>query len=620
MATPNASALSESRSRYWRRVLRPLSWWLLLVLLMFAYRTHQRLTAKTRLSFEPMLAGKFTAYESEAAIDGKAARSGQQISIGWHTLTVTHPKTKSFSTNLFVWYGENELGQIMLERATGMLAVNATPAARWLTIRGPEFSVTLTNTSGITSAVPTDQYVIEATYKYWHHREDVTVLAGYTVPQSFTPKLGMLRIEASHADATYQLRDDKGTRLEFGSLPATLPELPEGNYQLTGSRKRDQRELPVIVNANLTNLTRVEFIYGAAVIESEPPGAVVTSGGNELGVTPLTLPELQPGNFEFTARLNDYEDITRSLTVTANQTNSFRTNLVSRFYTRAMERANQFYADKSFERAAEAATEALRYKADDAKAKRMQRDATGHAHLARAESLGRQGDYAAAIKAANAAVETLDESVYAKTLLTDLTRREQERVEAEQKRQAELAEQKRKQEEAEQAVRRRQQNINRLSSRFYELNRAYNNQEAFSQHELVATNEAQSAATKINSTLVGGQPAFEIVKYEWPQADTFTIQARHKIGIGYRECLIVGGNVQSGEMQVLYKVFEYENPPELKLLSGFLTATTSIKITSQDPQVEQKKVERFQVRVKEGIELVKGRIQGAIAQSSPTKH
>lgn len=584
-----------------------------MVLLMFAYRTHQRLSAKTSIAFAPMLAGKATSYESEATVDGKPARSGQQISIGWHTLTITHPKTKSFSTNLFVWYGENELGQIAQERATGMLAVNATPAAHLLTIRGPEFSVILTNTTGITSSVPTDDYVIEARYKYWQRQETVAVLAGYTVPQSFAPKLGTLHIETSHADATYELHDDQGKWLNFGSLPATIPGLPEGKYLLTTRRKRDQRELPVTITASMTNAMRVEFVYGAAMIESSPTGAVVTSGGNEWGVTPLTLPELPLGNFAFTVRLNDYEDITSSLTVTANQTNSFRTNLISRFYTRAMKYAKELYAEQSFEQAVQAAGEALRYKADDAEAKRLQRDATGHAHLARAESLGRQGDYAAAIKAANAAIEILNESVYAKTLLADLTKREQERVEAEQKRQAELAEQKGKQEAAEQAVRRRQQNINRLSSRFYELNRTYNNQEAFSRHELVATNEAQSAATKINSALVGGQPAFEIVKYEWPQADTFTIQARHKIGIGYRECLIVGGNVQPGEMHLLYKVFEYENPPELKLLNGFLTATTAIKITSQDPQVEQKKAERFQQRLKDGVELVKERILRAAA-------
>jgi hypothetical protein len=62
-------------------------------------------------------------------------------------------------------------------------------------------------------------------------------------------------------------------------------------------------------------------------------------------------------------------------------------------------------------------------------------------------------------------------------------------------------------------------------------------------------------------------------------------------------------------MHLFYKVYEYENPPELKLLNGFLSATSSITITSQDPQVEQKKAERFQARIKEGVELVKNRIE-----------
>lgn len=349
---------------------------------------------------------------------------------------------------------------------------------------------------------------------------------------------------------------------------------------------------------------------GVAVVESEPSGATVYSDGRrELGVTPLSLPELQVGEFAFSLKLNDYEPVASMLTIAANQTNTFRTNSVSRFYTRAIQHAKELYAEKNFEQAAVLAAEALKFRADDTEAKRLQRDATGHAQLVRAEALGKQGDYAAAVKAATTATEILNESVYAKTLLADLTKREQERIEAEKKRQAELAEQKRKQEEAELAVRRRQQNINRLNTRFYELNRGYKNDALFSRHDLVATNAANSAATAINSALVGEPSNFEIVKYEWPQADTFTIQARQRIGIGYRECLIVGGQVNDGEMHLYYKIYEYENPPELKLFNGFLSATSSIAITSQDPQVEQKKVERFQTRIKEGVELVKKRIE-----------
>lgn len=580
-----------------------------MVLLMLAYRTHQKWNAQTSILFDPELNGSRVWIEASATLDDQAYSSGRQVNIGWHTLTVTHPKTKSYRTNLFVWYGANDLGAIALERATGTLAISANPGARLLEIRGPEFSLRLTNTAGMTSSVPTDRYIVEATYPYWRDSGQVAVEPDGYAAKSFAPKLGTLHIAVSHADAYFEILGDKDRLIDSGTLPVTLSELPEGNYRLISRRKADQREMPVAVNAGVTNPVQVEFVYGQAVIASEPAGATVYRGRDELGKTPLTLAELKPGNFAFMLKLDDYEPVVTSVEIVANQTNSFRTNLVSRFYVGAMERANRLYAEKKFELAAAAAKEALLYKADDTVALRLQSEATGRGHLARAESLGQRGDYSAAIEAAKISTVWLPESTQARTLLAELTRRDQERVEAEQKRLAEVAEQKRKREEAETMARQRQQSINRLNTQFDAMNRNYKNAPAFSRHEMVVTNEAQSAATQINSALFGGQPAFEILKYEWLLGDAFMIQARQKIGLGYRECLIVGGNVQPGEMHVLYKVFEYENPPELKMLNGFLSAATSIKVTSEDPQVEQRKAERFQARIKEGVALVKSRIE-----------
>lgn len=581
-----------------------------MVLLMFAYRTHQRLSATTFISFEPKLGRERMAFE--AKLNGEPFTTRQRVPIGWHTLTITNPKAKPFSTNLFIWYGERELGVVTLERATGVLAVKANPPAQSLVIFGTEFSTTLTNTPGLTSSVPTDRYVIQATYKYWQRREEVVIGADQTSPLVFAPKFGTLRIEASHADAIYRLRDDKSQQLDSGLLPATLTNVPQGSYQLTVRRKRDQRELPVVVSANTNNSVQAEFIYGAAVIESDPPGATVMSGGDELGITPLVLPELEPGAFDFVLQKNEFESVAGNLTITANQTNGFRTNLVSEHYTRAIARARYLYSEKNFASAAEAATEALKYKPDDEAATQLHRNATGRAHLERAEQSGNRGDYATAIKDANAALEFLPDSEYAKTLLADMSKREQERLEAERKRQVDLAERERKKQEAEVAAQMRQQRLNHLSTMFYELNRIYNNAAQFTSHELTTTNAAAGVATAINNALGSGQPRFEIITYEWPQANYFKIQLRHQIGVGYRECLIVGAQVQDGETKILWKVFEYENPPELKLLNGFLTAATSIKITSQDPQVEQRKAERFQERVKEGIRIVQAGIQKSI--------
>src|ERR1700723_1471844 len=172
MATQNTSATSESRARYWRRVLRPLFWWLILVLVLYGIRTHQRLMEETRLNFSVSMQG--LAIDANASFDGNPAFSGQKIPLGNHTFTITHPKGETFSTNMFVWYGEHDLGTIVLKRQMGTLSVSADPPAPFLFIRGSEWSVTLTNSHGFTVTVPTDQYTIESRYAHWESSDVVT--------------------------------------------------------------------------------------------------------------------------------------------------------------------------------------------------------------------------------------------------------------------------------------------------------------------------------------------------------------------------------------------------------------------------------------------------------------
>ena len=90
MATPVSPTPSEDRTQYWRRVLRPLFWWLLLVL--FGIHTHQRLMEKTRLNFTATLAGHMPFPEDVATFDGQPAFNGQNIPLGNHQFTVTQPK------------------------------------------------------------------------------------------------------------------------------------------------------------------------------------------------------------------------------------------------------------------------------------------------------------------------------------------------------------------------------------------------------------------------------------------------------------------------------------------------------------------------------------------------
>ena len=550
--------------------------------------------------------------EAATQLDGHPFSTGQQVSIGWHQLTVTHPKGKPFETNLFVWYGERNLGNITLERAKGTLAISAVPVAERLMIRGPEFTLTLTNNAGFTAPVPTDRYLVEATYKYWKNSEAVTVSADATAAHRFAPRLGTLNIAASHSDISFELRKGDGTPVESGMLPVTLADLPEGSgYQLHAQRKEDRQNTVVAVNGGMTNTVKVEFVYGVVAIESEPAGATVLKDGRELGRTPLVLPEVNTGSFEFSLRLYEYETAAGALAVTANQTNVFRTSLISQHFTRALAAARQYYANTDYDRAAEAATEALKHKAGDIEATSLQREATMMGHLAKAEALAARGDFTNAITKANLALALAPDNPRAKALVADCTTREQQRLEAIRQREAGLAEQERQRHARELAEQQAQQRLQELRQVFNAASRPYENAAQFSSHELVTSNSVNIVGNALSSVLSREQPAFQNRQHNWIQQHIFILESRQRVGLGYRDCLIVGSQVRENETRIQFKVFEYEHPPELNVLGGLLQLSTSVKITSQDPQVAADQAQKFQLRINQGIELVTVAIQRA---------
>src|ERR1035438_2257784 len=241
------------------RILRPLLWWFLLVLVMFGIRTHQRLMEKTRLKFSVSLQGQ--AIDAIATFDGKPAFSGQNISLGSHQLVISGPKADTYSTNLFIWYGEHNLGDIALKRTLGNLTVMVKPSAQRLIIRGPEWSVTLRNSSGTNVSVPTDNYDVEADFAHSQERNQVLVAAYYSSPLHIAPRFGSVQLECNQPDASYQFQDSSGQNVSSGSLPATITELPVGSYAIFATHHGNQHQSSVFVNAAATNTVPMNFDY-----------------------------------------------------------------------------------------------------------------------------------------------------------------------------------------------------------------------------------------------------------------------------------------------------------------------------------------------------------------------
>jgi tetratricopeptide (TPR) repeat protein len=593
----------QSRSRQVVRGLRPFLWWIVLVALLFAKRTHERLSEQTRLSFTATLQRQPVSDEVTASLDSQRITSGDHISIGSHQFTITHPKADRFSTNFSFWYGKHNLGEIALNRSKGTLIIHADPPANTITIRGPELVLTLTNSSGTSTAVPTDHYNVEVTYLHWRKVEELTVYPNQPANLFINPRIGTVQLSCNQANASFQMQAVDGQVLEAGEFPSTIRHLPEGNYKVIVRHHQNQQELTISVRAGTTNSIEMEFSYGAAFLDTAPRGAMVTSSnGRELGQTPLHLEELLPGLRQFELKRDGYERVFISLDVRAFETNSLHTNLISINYAKSVNAAREFLAAANYDAAVDAATEALQAKPNDPNAIAIQKEASGRKCLRQAETLGKEGDYTAAIRTLESVLIALPENEHGKQLLTEFKRREPEQIE--NKRLARLT----------------------LGQNTFEaalVNHSY--QDYFDTHELKTTKPVKAIRTAILDALKT-QPAFKVTRNDSSMPETFEIEAVQELttilatSAGRRHCVIVGAQTRDDETQILFKVLEYKSEAVNKFSIGnLINAASEVRYVPIHSSENGNLSEKLQAQLKEGVQMVTERIQRAIGQTPTEK-
>ena len=589
MATPNPS---ETLPQYWRRVLRPLFWWLLLVLVMFGIRTHQRLMEKTRLNFTVTLGGGQMSFfnPASATFDGKAIASGDNIPLGHHQFTITYPKGETFSTNLFIWYGAYNFGAIDLKRSMSVLSVSANPPAPVLSIRGPEFDVTLTNSSGMTSSVPTDRYVIMSRYAHWSRSDDVTVSPGMSATWRIAPRLGSAQITCNQADATGQFMDADGRIIEAVTFPYAIVELPEGTYKVTAQHHRDELAQTVTVTANTTNQVALDFLYGSAVLETEPSGAAVKSvTGQYLGVTPLKLNELKSGNSTFVLQRDGYVEITADLTITADQLTTFQTNLISLNYVGSMKDARGALDQQDYIKALKALSEALNAKPGDSTALELQRQANISSHLTQAKAKSRVSDYISAVTELNAVLELSPGQTEASRLLAEY----QPQVPA-------------------QLARIRQERMkipNEALGKALLGNTFENAGRLFDAHTLKISLPIAKVKAALVAAFGNESPTFQVRNSDTYWTNSFVLVCEQTPSGGLRTCVIAGAQVGENETHIAYEVIEYQSKRSVSF-DGHLMITTSY--VALHPSKVTALTDAMTAQIEDGLQLVKTRIQQAV--------
>ena len=465
-------------------------------------------------------------------LDNKPVTSGDRLSIGWHKFNVSHPKAKSFSTNLFIWYGEHNLGEIALTRQKGMVSVEANPPAGVLTIRGPEISAAWTNSPGTTVSVPTDVYQVKARWANYEQTEQVTVPNDGSGSVRFAPPLG--------------------------------------------------------------NVT----------LESDPAGAtVIGTSGDELGTTPLVLKELRAGAWKGELRLDGYLPVVLTLAVNANQTNLTRTNLVNWQYAEAMRSARNYLAAHDYDRGLEALTAALKGKPNDPDATALQMEAKVARHLQRADAMMQRGEYATARQEVESALGVQPESVEAKAMMATIQNRQRELIaEQERRREQDLAE------------KQRQARLERPKALMVSATRGFMDADLFENQTLTCTKKVKDAGDAIQDAMRNNQPAFEIIKYEWPDNEAFVIQAKLQMFGGFRQCFIVGGQTRDDETRIIFKVVEYETHLNLNLGGVLRISDGKPPIIAVHPSRIGEMTNQRQARVRDGVQIVTGRIKQAVGE------
>jgi tetratricopeptide (TPR) repeat protein len=543
---------SSSRPGTWRPY-RPLLWWLLLFLGLLALRTHERLSEKTRITFSVELNGQSALGEAFAVLDGKPVNNGDHLNIGNHTFQVSHPKGDSFTTNFFAWYGGFQLGKISLPRSRGKLIISASPAASVMRVEGPEFTRTFTNTSKETLDVPTDRYRLSARFRYWNDATDATVSGRSPEVVSFTPRFGALALACNRRDATFELHDERGRIVERGNFHGVIDELPEGRYTLFTRYHGKERRQNVAVASNRTNQVQIDLIYGAIVIETEPPGATVLDrGDSEVGKTPLFLPEIEIGTWAFTLRLAGYEAMQTSAAIKDGETNLFRKKLVNSTYLGAIANAHRYINSKEYRQAYEAASEALRLEPKDGTAKALKVESLGNENLRLAKELGSESKYNEAILTIKAALDLLPGNEEATQLLSNY-----------EKSLGELLKKKRVD---------RERNAERA---FKVMFGKYKDSALFETREIKAKGSQETIGNSIFAVF-HGRKGYLASKLFSEEPETFAIEVNFDIinnlggTIGLAQCVLVGAQKTDNEVEIAFKILEYKAEPAIKFSIGAL--------------------------------------------------
>ena len=126
-------------------------------------------------------------------------------------------------------------------------------------------------------------------------------------------------VEATRIAAAGETASAARNGTDGGAAEQVLSALPPGRYTLTARSTGwpDDRQ-EVTIEAGRTAEVAIKFKTGSLHLESEPNGATVRLGEEELGKTPLTIAQLPPGELQFVLQYPSWPAFPFKTTITEN--------------------------------------------------------------------------------------------------------------------------------------------------------------------------------------------------------------------------------------------------------------------------------------------------------------
>ncbi len=117
---------------------------------------------------------------------------------------------------------------------------------------------------------------------------------------------GSTQLTSIPPGAQFELRRD-GETTRRGKTPALLRDLPTGVFEVAAKQADWEIKDKLEIKRGEVTIKSFHFANGSVKIISAPAGARVSSGGKELGQTPLLLDEVKPGGVSYRLDLSGFK-------------------------------------------------------------------------------------------------------------------------------------------------------------------------------------------------------------------------------------------------------------------------------------------------------------------------